>query len=235
MKIVFTPDWFLANDILISVFSFLILFLFFVFAIRSYKLSEKRRALYLGAGFFLIALAELAIIFTKLILYSNAPAVSSIGQAIITANFVSSVDIFYHIGFFFHKFFTLLGLYIIYKLPKIRKPSIDFLIIIYLIGLVSLLSESMYYFYNLTALIFLMLIIRNYVKIYMENMAINTKILLFAFGLLAVGHCLFLLSVFNFMYVSGQIVQLVSYIILLTLMVKIQKNGKKEKQDRDYP
>jgi hypothetical protein len=234
MKIVFTPDWFLTPDILISVFSFLILFLFFVLSMRSYNLSKKRRAKFLGFGFLLIALAELALIFTKLILYSTAPVVSQVGQAIITYNLLSSVDIFYHIGFFFHKFLTLLGLYIIYKLPHLRKPSIDFLIIVYLIGLVSLLSESTYYFFHATALIFLVLIIRNYLSNYKKSKVKNTKILLVAFGVLALGHVALLWSRFNSMYVAGQLIQLTSYIILLTLIIKIQKNGKKTKQDRNH-
>jgi hypothetical protein len=50
---------------------------------------------------------------------------------------LASVDIFYYTGFFLTKFFTLLGLYIIYKIPAEKKLTTEFLLIIYLLLLNS--------------------------------------------------------------------------------------------------
>ena len=69
VKIVFTPDWFLGKDVLIDFFSFLVLFTFFILAVKTYKLNKNRRFLYLGWGFGLIGLAQLAAVITKLVLY----------------------------------------------------------------------------------------------------------------------------------------------------------------------
>jgi hypothetical protein len=231
MKIVFTPDWFLNNDILIGVVSFMVLFLFFLFAVKSYTLNKKKSILYLGIGFLLIALGELSTILTKLILYYDSGIIQEIGQAVITSQIVNTVDIFYYVGFFFNRFLTLLGLYLIYMIPSSRKRSIDFFFKTYLIFIVALLSHNLYYFYHLTALILLVLIINNYYKVYRKEKIINTKILIAAFSLLAISQAIFLFSKLNYLYVTAQSIQLVSYIILFALIIKILKNGKKTKQD----
>lgn len=234
MKIVFTPDWFLNNDILIGIVSFMVLFLFFLFAVKSYILNKKKSILYLGIGFLLIALGELSTILTKLVLYYDTGITQEIGRAVITSQIINTVDIFYYAGFFFNRFLTLLGLYLIYMIPSSKKRSIDFFFKTYLIFIVALLSHNLYYFYHLTALILLILIINNYYMIYKKEKIINTKILIAAFSLLAISQTIFLFSNLNYLYVAAQSIQLVSYIILFTLIVKILKNGKKTKQDGHY-
>lgn len=230
MKIVFTPDWFLGNDVLINIISFLVLFLFFLFACKCYKLDNRKGTLYLGIGFLLIAIGELSTILTKLVLYYDTNITQEIGRIIITSQMVQSVNIFYNLGFFLNKFFVLFGLYVIYKLPLDKKLSIDFFLTIYLIFIVALLSNSLFYVYNITAIIFLILIINNYSKIYKKYRLANTQILIFAFVLLALSQVLFMLSKLNYFYVGAQSIQLVSYIILLILIMKIMKDGKKKKQ-----
>ncbi|MFH1325492.1 MAG: hypothetical protein ABIH49_01825 [archaeon] len=233
MKIVFTPDWFLNNDVLIETFSFLILVLFFLFAIKSYKLSEKKNVLYLGIGFLLIALAELASIVTKFILYYDFNVTQEIGQAIITYKIVSSVDIFYYLGFFFQRFFTMLGFYVIYKTRTATKG--EFLFTVYLLFAIAALSQPFYYVYHITSLMLLGLIINNYYKVYKEDKVANTRVLLFAFSLLALSQIIFIFSKLGLVYVLAQNIQLISYAILLVLIVKIIKNGPKEKQSRNNP
>jgi len=229
MKIVFTPDWFLNNDVLIGIVSFMVLFLFFLFTVKSYNLTKKKNILYLGFGFLLIAIGELSTVLTKLVLYYDSGITQEIGKAIITSQLVNTVDIFYYSGFFFNRFFTLLGLYAIYMIPSKEKLSSHFFLTMYLILIVSFLSHNIYYLYHLTALILLVLIINNYYNIYQKEKITNTKILIIAFSLLAVSQGIFLLSKLNYLYVTAQSIQLVSYITLFFLIIKILKNGKKEK------
>ncbi len=236
MKIVFTPDWFLNFDVIIESFGFMILALMFLFAVKAYTLSKKKNVLYLGFGFLLIALGELSTVFTKLILYYDSSVTSGIGAAILTKGVVSSLDIFYDAGFFFHKLFILLGLYVIYKLPDVRKKSdpADFVLTIYLISMIVILSNSAYYFYHLTAFILLALIVRDYVRIYMKNKSKNTAFLISAFSLLAISQLMFIFSFIDILYVLAQTLQVASYMILLALMIKITQNGKKAKPNGNH-
>jgi len=224
---VFTPDWFLGQDVLINLFSFLILGLFFFFSMKNYKISKNKKLLYLGIGFLLIALAEFSVVLTKFAIFYDTSVTQNIGKMIITSEVVKSVDIIYYLSFFFNRLFTLLGLYIIYRLP-LKRISGDFALVVYSIFVISLLSHNFYYLYHFTALIFLALVTRNYLKIYRKNKLPNTGIFIVALSLLGLSQVMFILSKVSYMYVSAQIVQLISYITLLILIMRISKNGTKK-------
>ena len=221
----FTPDWFLGQDVLINFFSFLILGLFFFLSIKNYKINKNKKILFLGIGFLLIALAELSFILTKFAIFYDVGVTQNIGRIIVTYEIVKSLDIIYYLSFFFNRLFTLLGLYIIYRLP-LKRISGDFVLVVYSIFVISLLSHNIYYLYHLTALIFLALVTRNYIKLYHKTKMPNTGIFVVALSLLGLSQVMFILSNISYMYVSAQIVQLISYITLLILIIKISKNGK---------
>jgi len=231
MKFVFTPDWFLGKDVLIESFSFIVLLVFFILCIRNYKLNKNKKTLYLGVGFGLIALAQLAVIVTKFVLYYDFSFTQSIGQAIIEYNILKSVDIFYKIGFFFHRLLTLAGLYIIYRLPIKRKSPGDLLLALYFIVISAMFSSQLNYLFHSTALILLVLITNNYYTIYKKNRFLNTKILVIVFGLLGLSQLMFILSKMEAVYVAGNIIELISYTIMLLLITRILKYGKKKKPD----
>lgn len=249
MKLVLTPDWFLGKDVMIEGFSFLVLLTFFILCYRYYKLSKEKNLQYLGFGFLLIALAQLATITTKLILYYDTTFTQQIGQYIVTYHFFKSIDFMYYVGFFFYKLLTLAGLYILYRLPK-KSPG-DIFLAVYFILVSALFGTNVNFVFHLTVIIFLILIIRNYWSVYKQNKLTNTKILLLAFGILALGHMLMIIP--ELMTVPGQFgeyfmvlanfVELVSYVVLLILIIRmtriysflgktysqIKTNGKKKK------
>jgi hypothetical protein len=229
VKIVLTPDWFVGKDLIIEIFSLLVLITFAVLAYKYYRLSKNRRVLYLGSGFGLIALAQAATILTKLVLYYDLGPTQQIAEAIITSQLVSSVDIFYYAGFFFYHFFTLLGLYIIYRLPREKKSIADYAVVLYFIFISIFSGDEFFYFYHLTALFLLILIVENYVRIYKENKFFNTSILISAFSILAFSQLIFILSTIDMLFVLGNIIELISYTILLALIIRIWKYGKEKK------
>jgi len=232
MKIVLTPDWFVGKDLMIYFFSLLVLIIIFALAIRSYKLNKKNKnLLYLGAGFGLIALAELAGVFTKLVLYYDIGPAQAIGQAIIANQLVSSVDIFYYLGFFFHNLLVLIGLYIIYRLPQKKLHLEDYILVLYFIVLSAILSEysGFFYLFHLTAFVLSLLIINNYCKIYKKNKFANTRILIAAFSVFALAHLIYVFSEIDVLFVIANVTELISYVILLFLIIRIMKYGEKKK------
>ena len=62
VKIVLTPEWFVGKDIMIELFSLIVLIIFVALAYKYYRVNRNRKILYLGVGFGLIALAQLATI-----------------------------------------------------------------------------------------------------------------------------------------------------------------------------
>jgi len=229
VKIVLTPEWFIGKDLIIEVFTLLVLIIFAFIAYRYYNLNKNRRVLYLGSGFGLIGLAQLATILTKLVLYYDLGPSRAIGEAIITSQIVSSVDFFYYAGFFFYHFFTLLGLYILYRLPREKKSIADYMVVVYFIVISIFSGDEFFFFFHLTALFLLILIIENYVRIYKENKFYNTKILVMAFSILALSQLIFILSTVDALFVLGNIVELISYTLFLALIIRIWKYGKEKK------
>ena len=232
MKIIFTPDWFLGKDILIESFSFIVLLAFFFLCRKYYKLSGKKNFFNLASGFLLIALAQLATIMTKLVLYYDTKFTQQIGQLIITYHVVKSVDIFYYAGFFFYSLLTLLGFFVIYRLGKKHKG--DFFLVLYFIVISALLGSGFYYYlvqfyyffnfyyiFHLTVLVLLILIINNFFQIYKKNKASNTKILIAAFVLLALSQVIFIFSKLGVMFAIANFIELIGYIILLVLIIRI--------------
>ena len=228
MKIVPTPEWFIGKDILIEFFSFFVLAIFFILAFKSYKLNKSRRLFHLGAGFGLVALAQLASIITKLVLYYDIGPSQEIGQAIISSGALSSVDIFYYIGFFLHRFLTLAGFFIIYKIPR-EKSGADYILIMYFIFLSALLSNEFYYLFHLTAFFILGFIVKDYYQIYKKNKFENTKNIMIAFSILALAQIIYLVSKIPVFFAVANTIELISYAILLAVIVRILKNGKKKK------
>lgn len=229
MNLVFTPNWFVGRDILIELFSFIVLSVFFILCVRNYKLNKNKKTLYLGIGLLFIALAQVAMALTKFAIFYNTSVTSSIGQLILQTKVVDSVQIIYGISFFLFRMFTLLGLYILYRLPTKKNLAGDFLLAFYFIIISAVLGKEFYYLFHATALILLGLITYNYYSIYKQNRFVNTKILTFAFGLLALSQFLFMLSQLEVVYVIGNLIELVSYLIILFLIFKILKHGQKTK------
>ena len=229
VKIVPTPEWFIGKDVLIEFFSLIVLVIFTIIAYRYYRLNKNRNILYLGSGFGLIAVAQLATILTKLVLYYDIGPSQQIGQAIITSQLVNSVDFFYYAGFFFYRFLTLLGFYILYRLPRERKSVGDYVIILYFILISAFLSQEIFYLFHLTALFILILIVEKFSIVYRKNRFFNTKILMVAFGLLALSQMIFVLSTIDILFVLGNVIELISYTIFLALIIRIWKYGKEKK------
>ena len=88
--------------------------------------------------------------------------------------------------------------------------------------------NAYYYIFHVTALVLLIFITKNYYEIYKKNKFLNTKILILAFSMLSLSQLLFILSKLSLVYVTGNIIELISYIILLVLIVRVLKHDKKK-------
>jgi len=76
------------------------------------------------------------------------------------------------------------------------------------------------------------MIARNYYRIYKENKFANTRILITSFSILAISQLLFIFSS-GTLQATANVIELISYALLLFLAIKIRKDGKKKKQDGD--
>jgi hypothetical protein len=224
------PNWFLAPDFLINAFSFLILLTFLILCIKNYKIDKNKSMLYLGIGFACIALAQLAIVLTKFGLYYDTSFTTSVGSMIVNYNIVESTDTIYNASIFLNKALTLLGLYVIFRLPK-KKRFFDVALVAYFLVLSVFNTIITNNLFHMTAFGLFGLISYRYYLLFKKNKFQNTKILAVAFALLAIGRLFLLLSNAEVITVIADIFEMASYAILLILIIKILKHGKEKKQD----
>jgi hypothetical protein len=186
--------------------------------------------MYLGVGFAFIALAQLTIIPTKFGLYYDTAFTTYIGNLIINSHIIQSTNVFYNFSIFLNKALTLIGLYVIFRLPK-KKQFFDLVLVLYFILLSVFGGDLTADLFYLTTLGLFGLISYRYYSVYRKNKFLNTKMLFFAFGLLALSKLLLLIPSLGIIGVLADSIELLSYLVLLVLIIKILKHDTKKEQD----
>jgi len=225
MDIILPPDWFLNVDILIGGISFFIILLFSILCIKNYRVNKDKKFLNLGAGFGMVALAQLIITIAKIIVFYDISFIG-IGDEI-PQNILGIITSVSAIGLFLFRISILFGLYIVYKTPR-KIIERDSLLILYLLVIVTLLSEGAVHLFHITAFAILLLMIAKYYDVYRKNKSRGTFILMLAFFELAVSNVIFIFArTTSMVYITASIIELASYITLLVLIIMILEHGKK--------
>jgi len=146
-----------------------------------------------------------------------------------TLQTIRTYNIFSNFTFTIFAFFSLIGLYLLYKLYQGKQSYSNVLLMSYFILISTYFSNSNYYIFHLTSLIFLMAISSFYWKQYSKNKFINTKLLAYSFSIITASQIFFIFTTFGkLFYLTGEIIQLGGYALLLIIITHIQKNGKKK-------
>jgi len=227
LKVVLSPQWFFGPDILIDFFSFVVLFLFAIISLKYYGMSKNKGLLYLGISFFLVGLGELSRIIMNFGLYYNFTVTYNIGKMIVTSEIVKSIDVIYGLGFFFYRFFVMLGFYFIYYINKKKKSRIEHLIMIYFILIAAIFTSNAYGVFHMTVTVFLAVIFAHYWKVYKKTKSENTHLLAAAFLVLVVSNVIMIFSRLNAgAYLVANLMELGSYILFLFVIIRIYKHGR---------
>jgi len=235
MEIILPPQGFLNIDILIEGISFLTVLFFSVLCIKNYRMNKDKKFLYLGGGFGLITIAQFIITVVKAVLYYDASFIGMNGEIVIPYNIFNFVTIFYNGGIFAYRGLILLGLYLVYKVPK-KVFEKDSLLVLYLIIIITIFSKDAVQLFHITELTLLTLIILKYYEVHSKNKSKGTFILMMAFGGLALSNAMFIfVKLMTPIYSVAGLIELASYITLLIVIVRIieygKNNGKKTKQN----
>jgi hypothetical protein len=226
LRLILSPYWFLGPDIIIDFFSFLVLLIFATLSLKYYKLSGNKKFLYLGLAFSLVSLGEFSKIIMNIGLYYDFTVVYKVGKIIVTSQMVKSIDAVYYIGFFLHRFLIMLGFYLLYYTTRKNKSGVEHLLILYFIVISAIFISNVYYLFNITVSVLLAIIFASYLQVYRKTKTENTKILSLAFLILLVSYLVMTFSRMNSgIYIAANILQLISYSILLYIIIKIYKHN----------
>jgi len=227
--LVFSPKWFYGKDIVIDFFSIAVLSLIAVFSLKYYKINKKNKNyLWFAISFILLSISFLFKILTNFTIYYNIVDTKKLGFFTFSYRTVVTSDILFSLGFLFYILLTLLGFFVLYAIYQKKYNKKDILLEIYFIIIISYFSISKYFVFHMTSFVFLALITFNYFKNYPKKNK-NSKILAWSFLIITISQLIFIFVMLTkLFYVIAEVIQLIGYIVLLTVFIKVVKNAKKK-------
>lgn len=235
IDIAFNPKWFNGVDVVFECISVVVLILIAAYSLKLYKFNKNKNFKDFAIAFFIIGAAFLAKILTNITVYYNVLETFDIGLLSFTISSYKSSSIFYNMGYFFYRLLILVGLYLFITI--IDKRETNSLFMIYFIAVTTIFSTWNYYIFHATAFLFAGYIAYIYFKSYKQKVCElcdkrvnNIKYPLLAFLVITLSNAIFIFSRINgYIYVIGEYIQLIGYIILLYAFIRVIKYGTKKK------
>jgi len=231
VQLIYSPLWFRGKDIVIDIFSVVVVLLIAFFSMKCYKLNKKNKNyfflaisyLLIAASFFFKILTNFTV-YTKIIEKKKFLIITLIYETVkpnYLLSFMSSI---------LQKSLMLLGLYTLYVVLDKNKSRLDHAMIIALLLIITHLSHIRHLFYYMTALVLLMVITLKYYYLFKKNKQKTTKMLVYSFSIIAFSQILFFFMFrYRIFYAIAEIVQLIGFIGLLVTFIVVLNIGKKKK------
>lgn len=218
------PAWAYGVDVAIQFFGALIALFIAIYGYKAYKLTKDKKYLYFGSAFGLLSFNLFLFVLMIPALYIYYTYLSGVDPGMLL-----SVS---HMLNFIYMFVTLMAytVFVVIYAGMARRSlmlllgSLVFALVIYSYANVSFIG------FNLVALLLLAFVIGYNLKNYIKKERSSSPLVLSAFALIALGHLFFILEIFNSLfYVLGHITQLIGYVCLLVVVLRIMKHGGKKR------
>ncbi len=226
IQYIFSPRWFYGIDIIFEAFSLIIVFLIARYGYKLYRVSNNKKHKYFSIFFFLIGVAFLFKILSNFDIYYVHKSTVQIANTIFYFTTSHISEILFTIGFSVFKFLTLLSFFGLLYLTWKKNNEIFWLGLYFLI-IVTIFSHSAYYIFHITMVVMLFFLFTRYYKNYKNSPAPSKSSLLIAlsFFIVFLSQVAFTTIPFTIiMYVVGEILQLMGYMLLLYDYILVTKN-----------
>jgi len=231
INILFSPRWFFGKDILIDVVSVIVLALISYVTFRYYRINKnKTQHLSFSIATGLLALSFIFKIITNFTLYELEMHTKTFGLLTFTYQTVEASNTLFLIGTLLYRFLTLIGFYILFSTYYKEKNRSIYLIMAYFIFVATYFASQAYYIFHLSALLFLLFIVKKYLDNYRRTRDKPAKLILTSFLIILISNAIFIFVELNhLLYVIAEIVQLLGYVMLLISLITVLRYGKKKK------
>lgn len=231
-----TPDWFHGWDLAFEAVGLLIALLVAGYSWKVYRTSGENKFGYFSFAFILVSLGFIFKIITHGLIYytplrnaATAVLVPIVGQGATGINYST---LFFRSGFLLYMV-TMLGAWLLIFFISQRKTGrlkkyyeiSQIGLFVYLVFLISLVSNFKYSVFYLTSLVILGLIVLNYYKNYLNtNKSLNAFLVMNGFLLILISHFFFVfVFLWQELYVMGEVFLLVGFLSLLYTYQRIKK------------
>ena len=230
-RLFFTPGWFNGWDIIFDAVGLLITLLIAAYSWRMYRVNGDNKFVYFSFAFLLVGLSFLAKIVTSGILYyTPVRDVAADVLRPVAGQRLELSQLFYRAGFFLQMVTMLGGWLLIFfisqksraRLRKFHEVT-QIALFLYLVLLISVVSNFKYFVFYLTSGVLLGLIVLNYYKNYLNtNRNANAYKVMLSFLFILIGNFFF---IFVFLaqsfYVIGELFLLLGFLLLLSTYRKV--------------
>ena len=224
-RLFFTPGWFNGWDIVFDLVGVVITVLIAAYSWRLYRVNKENRLAYFTLAFLLVSLGLLFKSFTSTILYYTP--VRDVAADIlrpVAGDGLSLSGLYYRAAFFLQMLFMLgawLLLFFVSQKPRARLRKFyevsQIALFIYLLTLISVVSNFKYSVFYLTSSVILGLVVLNYYKNYLNTNKNRQafKVMLSFLFILAGNLVLIFIFLSSKLYVAGEVLMLIGFLILL--------------------
>ena len=224
-RLFFTPGWFNGIDLVFNIISLIIALFIAGYTWGIYNVNKDNKYFYFSIAFLLISISLAFKSFTNSVLYYT-PIRDSLAVALAPAvgPKLRFADLFYRGSFFMQMASMLGGLLLIFlisqksreRLRKLHEVT-QIALFVYLVLLISVISNFKYVVFYLTCIVLLSLIVLNYYKNYLNtDRNGNAYRVMLAFLLILLGYINFVfVSISNVFYAFGEGLVLIGFLLLL--------------------
>lgn len=230
VTLILSPNWFKGIDSLFEIISLIICLLIAYYGFKIYKFIKQKKYRTVALSFLFIALSFAIKVITNLSIYfqynklklSLITAMSSTFPAMTSK--IIQIKLIYYVGYFAYRFSFLLGLILLLSLVlKIKDKRITSIFIIFSI-IAAFFSYSFYYAFHIISAVLLFYIFMYFYENYMIKKLKSAKYITVAFFFLFISQLVFIFVFFDSkVYVFGEVVQLVGFLMLLYYYFLVSK------------
>lgn len=209
-------------DCIFEIIMVAVLLLISMHSYSIFKISREKSFKWFSYSFFIIALAFVGRILMNAVIYTQEIRKKIAGVVVLTLRHTQASAILWDYGLFGYRTLMLLGLIGIFLIITKSKKKKNWLLLGYLAVLTALASMQIPYIFNLTAAAILSLIGLQFFQNYLKHPRKSTLGVTAAFSVIFLSHAIFIFEGFNHLiYVAGEIVQLVGYLLLLAVYIAL--------------
>tara|TARA_Y100000310_G_scaffold327329_1_gene393510 strand:+ start:105 stop:827 length:723 start_codon:yes stop_codon:yes gene_type:complete len=232
----YIPTWFQGWDILFDGIGLIIALLIAGYSWRVYRISSENKYAYFSLAFVLVGMGFVFKMLTQgLVYYSTLRSSAQVILAPVVGMAQTGInysDLFFRGGFLLYMV-TMLGAWLLIffisqkkegRLKKYYELS-QIGLFVYLVILISVVSNFKYFVFYLTSMVILGVVVLNYYKNYLNaNRSNNSSLVLISFLLILISYFFFVfVFLWNQLYVLGEIFMLGGFLMLLYTYRKITK------------
>ncbi len=232
-RLFFTPAWFNGFDLIFEIVGLVIALLIAAYSWKFYNLSKENKFAYFSFAFILVALGIFFKMLTQGILSFSflREGVAGVLKPALGQKF-RFADLYYRAAFFLGMASSLGAWLLIFFISQKSRKRLNKLyevsqitLFVYLILLISIVANFKYFVFYLTSAVILGITVLNYYKNYLNNNRNkNSFRVMLAFMFILFSNIVFVfVFLFGWLYVIGEILLLVGFLLLLYTYVRLTK------------